>query len=136
MRALALSVVVVFFVGCKPKAIDTPEAAYRAYSAALKRGDAKTAWASLSTKTQNAAEARAKQVEAASGGMVKAEADRILFASGVKPVEPGEVKVLETAEAGSTLEVKAGEQVWRETMVREDGRWRVDLSRHFEEATP
>jgi hypothetical protein len=136
MRGLVLSVLLVSAIGCKPKAIDTPEAAYRNYAAALKRGDAKTAWAALSTKTKSAAEARAKQVESASGGMVKAEADRMLFASGVKAVEPGEVKVLESGEANSTLEVKAGELVWREQMVREDGRWRVDLSGHFEEAKP
>ena len=107
------------------------ELGYRVFVEAVQRGDLAAAWGSLSEKTRHLMEARAKAVADASKGAVKEEPALMLFQSGIRPAPAGDVKVLESDGGTAVIEVNARGVSHHIVMVRESGRWVVDLSDIF-----
>ena len=103
-----------------------PAEAVQDFAAALQKGDAATAWSLLSSRTQKEADDAAARARAFAGDAVPAQGRAMLFASAL-PGRPVEARVV--SQTGDSAEVQtaddAGVQVYR--VVREGGRWRVDL---------
>lgn len=114
--------------GCRNDRFDAPDDAYRLFSAALKRGDATTAWDSLSAETRAVLEAKSKELAAASNGAIKDEPKAVTFMSGMKVMPIGEVKVLKMEGAVAMLEVTDAAGKREQKMVKVDNRWYVDLT--------
>lgn len=101
--------------------------AYLSFSRAAQRGDAKTAYALLSSGTQQKLAARAKEISAASGGAVKDDPAGLAFSAAPRPDPISEVKLLSESGDRATLSVKAGGRAAQVTMVKEKGGWKVDF---------
>lgn len=103
-----------------------PAEAVQDLAASLQKGDAATAWSLLSTRTQKEADAIAARARAAAGDAGPESGRAMLFASAL-PAGPVEARVV--SQSGDSAEVQtgtdAGSRVYR--VVREGGRWRVDL---------
>ena len=102
-----------------------PAEAVQEFAAALQKGDSATAWALLSSRSQQEADARAARARAASADGKPESGRAMLFGSAVagRPVQARVVK-----QSGDSAEVQAkedGERVYR--VVREGDRWRIDL---------
>jgi len=103
-----------------------PAEAVQDLAAALQKGDANTAWSLLSTRTQQQADEIALRARAfaADGGPESGRA--MLFASAL-PGRAPDARVVSLS--GDSAEVRTsddgGERTFR--VVRESGRWRVDL---------
>jgi hypothetical protein len=119
--------------GCNRPRWDRPDEAYRAFSAAVRRGELKAAWEGLSADTRKAMEARAKAVSAASEGSVKDEPMLMFFASGYKPLPQGELKVATEEGQSAVVEVAIGDGgvTQSQKMIKEGDRWAVDLTEAF-----
>lgn len=129
LRALAMVLVLLLgLAGCRSDRNDTPENAYRLFSAALKRSDVNLAWESLSAETRALLEKKSKELAEASKGAIKDEPRLLTFASGVKVQPIGEVKVLRTDGAVALLEVTDPAGKREQKMVKVDNRWYVDLT--------
>jgi hypothetical protein len=112
----------------RPAARRPEELAYRAFAEAVRRGDPAAAWGTLSQRTRQLMEAKAKVVSEASAGVVKDEPALMLFQSGTRPAPTGEVKVVESDGGTAVIEVSVSGRPHRVVMVRESDRWMVDLS--------
>jgi hypothetical protein len=104
-----------------------PAEAVQDLAASLQKGDAATAWSLLSTRTQRQADDLAAKARAASGDAGPESGRAMLFGSAL-PAGPAEAHVI--SQSGDSAEVRAGTPdgggaVYR--VVREGGRWRVDL---------
>jgi hypothetical protein len=102
-----------------------PAEAVQEFAAALQKGDAVTAWALLSSRSQQEADARAARARAVSADGKPESGRAMLFASAV-PGRPVQARVIR--QSGDSAEVQAkddGERVYR--VVREGERWRIDL---------
>ena len=103
-----------------------PAEAVRDLAAALQKGDAATAWSLLSARTQKEADAVAAQARKAAGDGGPESGRAMLFASALPG---GAVEPRVVSQSGDSAEVQAGgdggTRVYR--VVREGGRWRVDL---------
>ena len=110
------------------------EAGYRVFADAVRRGDSAAAWANLSQETQALMNAKAKAISEASKGVVKNEPALMMFQSGIRPPPLGDVKMIESDGGAAVLEGSATGEPHRIRMVREGGRWVVDLSDIFREA--
>ncbi|MHB8877898.1 MAG: nuclear transport factor 2 family protein [Myxococcaceae bacterium] len=130
-RLPALLLLVVVAAACKGPRWDTPEAAYATFAQAMMRGEAKLAYEALSASTHKAIEERSKELSAASGGAIRDDPVLLTFATGVKPRLVTEVKVVKVEGDTATVTVTAGGQTQEQRMVKEGGRWRVDLSETF-----
>lgn len=125
MRPVPLFLTGLLLLACQSPPANTPQAAYQAFALALRKGDTRSAYASLSRPTRDAVEARSKALVAASQGLIKDEPALMLFQSGTRPAPLGEVKVVEETPSTAVLDV-AGTRV---KMIKEDGgRWVVDLT--------
>jgi hypothetical protein len=124
-------------MACERPPPRTPEASYRTFAEALRRSDARAAWAQLSKPTRTALEARSRAIAQASGGLIKDEPALMVFQSGTRPGPLGEIAVLRS-DAGSAVLLVAGSRgPQRVTVVHDGERWLVDLVDAFErEATP
>jgi len=102
-----------------------PAEAVQEFASAVQKGDAATAWALLSTRTQQEADAIAARARAkAADG--KPESGRAMLFGSALPGRPVEARVV--SQSGDVAEVRANEdggRVYR--VVREGGRWRIDL---------
>jgi hypothetical protein len=114
---------------------DSPEAAWKRFSDALRAGDTKTAWDSLSKDSKAAMAARAKAVSDASRGadpdagpVIRDDPQAMLFQSGVRPQEAGAAKVVGSTATTATLEVTTGGVTEQVRLVKEGASWQVDLS--------
>lgn len=114
--------------GCRSDRYDTPEDAYRLFSAALKRSDVNAAWGALSSDTRALLEQKSKEVSAVSKGAIKDEPKLLTFVSGVKVLPIGAVTVLSADGAQAVLEVTDGSGKRKQKMVKADNRWYVDLT--------
>jgi hypothetical protein len=103
-----------------------PAEAVQDLAAALQKGDAATAWSLLSTRTQKEADAIAARARAAASDAGPESGRAMLFASALPG---GAVEARVASQSGESAEVEArsdaGTRVYR--VVREGGRWRVDL---------
>jgi hypothetical protein len=105
-----------------------PSEAVQDLAAALQKGDAALAWSLLSSRTQHDADQLAARARAAAGDAGPESGRAMLFASAL-PTGAVETRVVK--QAGDSAEVQAaapdggGARVYR--VVREGGRWRVDL---------
>lgn len=123
-----LAALAVGLLGCRNDRAESPDDAYRLFSAALKRSDFNTAWESLSAETRALLEQKSKQLSQASNGAIKDEPKMLTFLSGVKVQPIGEVKVLKTEGAVAMLEVTEPAGKREQKMVKVDNRWYVDLT--------
>jgi hypothetical protein len=102
-----------------------PAEAVQEFAAALQKGDAATAWGLLSSRTQQEADAIAARARALSADGKPESGRAMLFGSAV-PGRPVEARVV--TRAGESAEVRTNEDGGRTyRVVREGGRWRVDL---------
>jgi hypothetical protein len=130
MPRAASAVLVLVLLACQrpPSAVAAgPDEAYRAFAAAVRAGQGKVAYAALSKRSRDGIEARSQEVAAGSGGLIKDDPTALTFSTGLKPKPIDAVKVLNATDALATLEVSAGGQVTTVTMVKEEGRWLVEL---------
>jgi len=108
-----------------PQGSAGPAEAVQDLAAALQKGDAAAAWALLSARTQQEADAIAARARAATDA--GPESGRSMLFASALPGGAVEVRLLSLS--GDTAEVRAGTdgggRVYR--VVREGGRWRVDL---------
>ena len=102
-----------------------PAEAVQEFASAVQKGDAATAWALLSTRTQQEADAIAARARAkAADG--KPESGRAMLFGSALPGRPIEARVV--SQSGEVAEVRTNEdggRVYR--VVLEGGRWRIDL---------
>jgi len=107
--------------------LDTPVGAYLDLVRGLQKGDWKTAYARLSTPTQQILQERAKQISSASGGAINTDPMILFFASAPKPQPVTEAKLVK--EEGGAATVRAASENWVRDipMVRESTGWKVDL---------
>lgn len=117
---------------CAREPADSPEAAYRGFAEALRRGDGRAAYAALSPATKAKVEARTKELSQASGGLIKEDPALVFFQSGTPPRPIGEVKRLSADETAAVLEVAGAAGPQQVKLVRESGRWLVDLTEPLE----
>lgn len=127
MRLGFVFVAVCALGGCQRPKWDTPVEAFRSFQASLKRGDGKAAWEALSRDSRGRLEARMREVAAASGGVVPEDAAGAALASGFKFEPADEVTVKEQRDDTAVLRVKAKSGEREQRMVREEGKWRLDL---------
>ena len=104
-----------------------PAEAVQDLAAALQKGDTATAWSLLSSRTQNEADGIATRARATAGDAGPDSGRAMLFGSAV-PAGVVEARVLNLS--GESAEVQAGagggaSRVYH--VLREGGRWRVDL---------
>lgn len=105
-----------------------PAEAVQQFAAALARGDAEAAWALLSSRTQQAADSRARAVRDAAGGSGPSSGKQMLFSSALRL---GPVQARELSRSGDAAEVETsaadGGGRARFRAVRENGLWKVEL---------
>ena len=99
-----------------------PLEAAQAFSAAVQKGDAATAWSLLSPASHAAADAQAAAARLASKTPEPESGRQMLFGSAL-PLGRSETKLLD--ERGDEAHVAEGARTFR--LVRESGRWLVDL---------
>jgi len=105
----------------------SPADAYLSFSRAVQRGDAKAAYALLSSRTQQKLAARTKEISAASGMAIKDDPAALAFSGAPRPDPLNEVKLVGQDGDRATLEVKAGGRSEQITMLKETSGWKVDL---------
>lgn len=126
MRRLPLAAALALLAVAACRRADGPDAAYRAFAAAARAGDAATVWSLLSASSQAAFEARAKALAAQVQGAPVTGRDLVLgdFSAGAPRIE--EVVVVrataDEAVVGVKLKGAPGGEV---RLVREGGAWRV-----------
>ena len=130
MHLSPLLLLVTLLVACDRPAPRTPEAGYRAFADAVRRGESKPAWAALSKGTQSRLEARSKAISEASKGLIRDEPALMLLQSGIRPAPSQEITVKTVTSDGgtATLEVAGNSGTQQITMIRDGDRWLVDLS--------
>ena len=118
-------------VACTPPApapgTAGPAEAVQAFSDALRKGDAATAWSLLSSRAQAAADAQAARLKAVTDA--GPESGRQMLFSSALPGRSANVQVVsqnaDTAEVSVASEDAGPGRQYR--VVREAGQWRVDL---------
>jgi len=121
--ALALTVVAACAQKAPPPGAAGPAEAVQDFAAAIQRGDTATAWALLSKRTQADADRMAKAAQPDGG-----DGRSMLFASALPQ---GNIGVGQVRESGDSAEVQTsapdGGAAHTFHVVREAGRWRIDL---------
>lgn len=130
MKVFALAAVLLVTAGgCKRARHDTPELGYLTFADAARRGELKVAYASLSTKTREALEARTRALVAEVGDAGVRTDGFVALASGSRPQPVTGVKVVEReGESAVTLEITVAEEKKHVRMVKEGERWLVDAT--------
>ena len=114
--------------GCQRPKWDTPVDGFRSFQLALKHGDARSAWEAISRDSRGRIESKLKAVSKASGGVVpEGEAAAMALATGLKSEPMGEVSLKEATGDRAVVLVKVKDSQREQLMVREDGKWRLDL---------
>lgn len=105
-----------------------PAEAVQDLAAALQKGDAATAWSLLSARTQKQADEAAARARAAAGDAGPESGRAMLFGSAI-PGGPIEARVVSQAQDSAEVQTAAPDGGGTRTyhVVREQGRWRVDL---------
>lgn len=114
--------------GCtKQPPPDHPVDAYLAFARAAER-DPKSGYEALSKKSREVLAEKTKQLSDAADGSILNEPAYVFFGRPGKAPAIADVKLVEEQGDVATLKVTAGGQVEDVKMVREDSRWRVDLT--------
>ncbi len=125
----SLWVVLVALAACHPGPAPAPEAAYRAFVTAYAKGDADAAWALVSSGTQAALTRAAQEAAAAEHVKPPKDGELLMFQGDVLPQKIKDVSVGEKrgdrVELAVTDDAGGQEKV---SLVREQGKWRVDLT--------
>ena len=125
---LLLAALVLLALGACRRA-DGPDAAYRAFAAAARAGDAATVWSLLSQGSRAEFDARAKALAAGLPGSAPQGRDLVVgdLSAGAPRIESVEVLQLSGDEAvvGVTLRGAPDAARAEVRLVREGGRWRV-----------
>jgi hypothetical protein len=127
MRALALLALLALAPACAREL--GPEASYRALVKAMAERDADRAWSLLSAASQKRLDALARAAAARAPGVVPASGRQLLIGDAAL-ASPSLVSVSLQSQSGdrAALQVEeAGRAPRRVVMVREGGRWRVEL---------
>jgi hypothetical protein len=128
MRLGIIAVAVLALASCQRPKWDTPVDAFKSFQGALKRGDAKTAWEAISRDSRGRIESRLREVSQASGGVVpENETAMMALGTGIKTDPVGEVSLKESNGDVAVVLVKIKDAQREQRMVREDGKWRLDL---------
>jgi hypothetical protein len=128
MRTLPLACLVLLLIACRSQRDDTPEGAYRAFAAAANKGDARDAFARLTSESRRAATREISGLSSASGGSLREDASALVFSGGRgQPISA--VRLLKKDQDRATVEVTAGGQTREVTLLREGTEWRVELPR-------
>jgi hypothetical protein len=114
-------------MACERPAPRTPEAGYRAFAEALRRSDARGAWATLSRPTRTLLEGKAHAISEASGGVIKEDAPLMVFQSGTRPGAVSEVRLVQSDGETAVVEVAGAPRPGRVKLVRDGQSWLVDL---------
>lgn len=114
-------------LGCSKKPADHPVDAYLAFARSADR-DPKAGFEALSKSTREVLQAKVKALSEASGGSINDDPAQIFFSRPGRPAAVGEVKLLEQKDNVARLQVSSDGKSQEVKMVREDARWRVDLS--------
>jgi hypothetical protein len=114
--------------GCRrePSAA-TPELAYRTFAEALQRGQARAAWGLLSEKTKERVKAKSKELSELSKGAITDQPEVLLF-QGSRPGAVSSITQLSADETTATLQVVTATGTTEVKLVRDSGKWFVDLS--------
>jgi hypothetical protein len=107
---------------------DTPVNAYTAFHKAVRSGDYKKAYASLSQGTREALTARTQALKESSGGTMKAEPYDLLFTNSAPPSDVTEVTLVREEGDVATVRVLSSGQPREVKLVREPSGWKIDLS--------
>ena len=127
---MRLGVVLMFMlaVACRREpSTATPELTYRTVTDALQKGQARQAWNLLSATTRERVTAKSKQLSEASQGLVRDEPETLLF-QGSRPGVISEITQVRADETTATLEVKSAGGTHEVKLVKDSGKWLVDLS--------
>ena len=100
-----------------------PAEAVQEFASALQKGDAATAWSLLSKRTQDAADGLAGQAMPDGGP----EAGRQMLFNGARPGRAVNPRVVSQSEDSAEVQTDADGGGRNFHVVREGGRWRVDL---------
>lgn len=125
MRIVGVVFLMVMAAGCRRE--HSPEDAYRGFIKALQKGDTKKAWSSLSALTRQKLEERSRAISEASQGGVRDEPELLIF-QGTRPGPLGEVSPVKADETSAVLRVASGSKPHQVKLVKESGRWRIELS--------
>lgn len=117
----------VILVGCNKPPADHPVDAYLAFARVADKNP-KAGYDALSKKTRELLDAKAKMLSDASGGSIQNEPAAIFFSRPGNAAPLGDVKLLEQTAEAARISVTADGKTREVKMVREDSRWRVDLS--------
>jgi len=128
LPALVLAVVPTLLAsGCKPGE-KPPDATYRAFARAAADRDAEAAWPLRSGRARAWLDARARAAAARAPGVVPSSGQRLLFGDASLSRPPREIEVVENDGEHAVLKVTdAAGSAARVALVREGGRWRIDL---------
>jgi hypothetical protein len=116
---------------CRREQPVSPEQAYVAFIDAIQKGNSHKAWVQLSKQTQQKVEARSKEIAAASKGIVRDEPELLLF-QGSRPGPIGEVTQVRADDSTALLKVASVTGTREVKLVKDSGRWLIDLSDTFE----
>jgi hypothetical protein len=135
MRTVGVLLVLALLAGCRREAPNSPEGAYRAFIEALQKGNTRKAWASLSAPTRHKVEERSKAIAEASKGVVRDEPELLLF-QGTRPGPLGEVTQVKADENSAVLQVASASGPREVKLVKDSGKWLIDLSDTIPLPTP
>jgi hypothetical protein len=126
-RALVLALLALSATACRRA--EGPDAAYRAFAAAARAGDAGQVWTRLSERSRAALDARAKDLAARAPGVPPSGRDLALGDLSAGAPRISKVEVLRASGDGAVLAVtvEGADRPAEVEMVREGGRWRVVL---------
>ena len=114
----------------------TAEQTLQGFSDAIRKGDSAAAFALLSKESRALAEQRATAISAASGGMIKNEPMAMMSQTGFKTAADFTVKAVEVSESATVFEVSRESGVHSVRLLKQDGRWLIDLTTLFSERAP
>lgn len=105
----------------------SPDKAFRTFVARLQQGDVDGAWDLLSKGSQDELSAIVHQKSKESGGAIPDDPKRVILgdATLARPIDA--IEVQSRSDDRATLLVRSGEESQPVQMVREGGRWKVDL---------
>ena len=110
-----------------PPSAGDPAEAVKSFSRALEQGDTQSAWALLSTRTQERADALALKARVSADG--GPESGRAMLFSGALPLGTPDAKVLDNDGSAARVSVSLDGGTPREyRVVREGAGWRLELN--------